>query len=102
MQTVKVFGVQDRRSTAQAKLPWVVRYAIDGRHRSKSFRTRTEAERYRGSRLRADQAGDRFDVASGEPESWQPAFRDLGVHDWARRWLIDQWSEWQPRTRASA
>jgi hypothetical protein len=45
MQTVKVFGVQDLRSTAQAKLPWVVCYAIDGRHRSKSFRTRIEAER---------------------------------------------------------
>ena len=102
MQTVKVFGVQDRRSTAQAKLPWVVRYAIDGRHRSKSFRTRVEAERYRGSLLQAVQAGDRFDVASGEPESWQPALRDVGVHDWARRWLSEQWSEWQPRTRTSA
>jgi hypothetical protein len=53
MQTVKVFGVQDRRTTTQAKLPWVVRYAIDGRHRSKSFRTRIEAERYRGSLLQA-------------------------------------------------
>jgi len=31
MQEVKVYGVQDRRSTAQAKLPWVVRYTIDGR-----------------------------------------------------------------------
>ena len=102
MQTVKVFGVQDRRTTAQAKLPWVVRYAIDGRHRSKSFRTRVEAERYRGSLLQAVQAGDRFDVASGEPESWQPALRDVGVHDWARRWLGEQWAEWQPRTRTSA
>ena len=43
MQTVKAYGVQDRRSTTQAKLPWVVRYTIDGRHRSKSFRTRIEA-----------------------------------------------------------
>ena len=102
MQTVKVFGVQDRRSTAQAKLPWVVRYAIDGRHRSKSFRTRVEAERYRGSLLQAVHAGDQFDVASGEPESWQPALRDVGVHEWARRWLSEQWSEWQPRTRTSA
>ena len=102
MQTVKVFGVQDRRANAQAKLPWVVRYAIDGRHRSRSFRTRVEAERYRGSLLQAVQAGDRFDVASGEPESWQPALCDVGVHDWARRWLGEQWSEWQPRTRASA
>ena len=48
MQTVKIYGVQDRRSTKQAKLPWVVRHIIDGRHRSKSFRTRIEAERYRG------------------------------------------------------
>jgi hypothetical protein len=47
MQEIKIYGVQDRRSTAQARLPWVVRYAIDGRHRSKSFRTRAEAERYR-------------------------------------------------------
>lgn len=84
------------------EVAWVVRYAIDGRHRSKSFRTRVEAERYRGSLWQAGQAGDRFDVASGEPESWQPALRDLGVHDWARRWLSDQWSEWQPRTQASA
>ena len=102
MRVVKVFGVQDRRTTAQAKLPWVVRYAIDGRHRSKSFRTRVEAERYRGSLLQAVQAGDRFDVDSGEPESWQPALRDVGIHDWARRWLAEQWHEWQPRTRASA
>ena len=65
MQTVKVFGVQDRRSTAQAKLPWVVRYAIDGRHRSKSFRTRIEAERYRGSLLQAVQAGDRWRRRTG-------------------------------------
>ena len=55
-----------------------------------------------GSLLQAVQAGDRFDVASGEPESWQPALRDVGVHDWARRWLGEQWSEWQPRTRTSA
>ena len=24
------------------------------------------------------------------------------VHEWARRWLSEQWQEWQPRTRASA
>ncbi len=47
MQTVKVYGVQDRRTTTQSKLPWVVRYTIDGRHRSKSYRTPAKAERYR-------------------------------------------------------
>ena len=102
MQEVKVYGVQDRRTTAQAKLPWVARYTIDGRHRGKSFRTRAEAERYRSLLLQAVQAGDRFDDATGEPESWQTPLRDVRVHEWSRRWLAEQWQEWQPRTRVSA
>ena len=102
MQTVKVYGVQDRRSTTQAKLPWVVRYTIDGRHRSKSFRTRIEADRYRGQLLHEVQAGGRFDEATGEPESWQTPLAEARVHEWSRRWLGEQWKEWQPRTRASA
>ncbi len=102
MQVVKIYGVQDRRSTTQAKLPWVVRYTIDGRHRSKSFRTRIEADRYRGRLLQAVQNGSRFDEATGEPDSWQTPLADLRVHEWARRWLGEQWSEWQPRTRTSA
>ena len=102
MQEVKVYGVQDRRSTVQAKLPWVVRYTIDGRHRSKSFRTRIEADRYRSLLLQAVQAGGRFNETTGEPESWQTPLRDLRVHEWSRRWLAEQWQEWQPRTRTSA
>jgi integrase len=37
-----------------------------------------------------------------EPESWRPPLREVRVHEWARRWLAEQWKEWQPRTRASA
>ena len=59
-------------------------------------------DRYRGSLLQAVQSGDRFVPVSGEPESWQPALRDVRVREWARRWLGEQWQEWQPRTRASA
>ena len=102
MQTVKVYGVQDRRSTVQARLPWVVRFTIDGRHRSKSFRTRIEADRYRGLLLQAVQDGGRFDETTGEPESWQTPLADVRVHEWSRRWLAEQWQEWQPRTRESA
>ena len=47
---------------------WCV-YTIDGRHRSKSFRTRAETERYRGPLLQAVHAGERFDATAGEPES---------------------------------
>ncbi|MGH9155595.1 MAG: tyrosine-type recombinase/integrase [Acidimicrobiales bacterium] len=102
IQEVKIFGVQDRRSTAQAKLPWIVRRSIDGRQRSKSFRTRAEAERYRVLLLQAVHAAERFDEETGEPESWQAPLRDVLMHEWARRWLAEQWQEWQPRTRASA
>ena len=80
----------------------MVRYTIDGRHRSKSFRTRVEAERYRGLLLQAVQAGGRFDETTGEPESWQTPLRDVRVHEWSRRWLAEQWQEWQPRLRVSA
>jgi integrase len=86
----------------KANLPWVVRYTIDGRHRSKSFRTRVESERYGGLLLQSVQAGGRFDETTGKPESWQTPLRDVRVHDWSRRWLAEQWQEWQPRTRASA
>jgi integrase len=102
MQEVKVYGVQDRRTTAQAKLPWVVRYTINGRHRGKSFRTRAEADRYRSLLLQAVQAGGRFNETTGEPESWQTPLREVRVHEWSRRWLAEQWQEWQPRTRVSA
>jgi integrase len=102
VQEVKVFGVQDRRSFALAKLPWVVRWSIDGRQRSKSHRTRAEAERYRSVLLHAQHSGELFDNETGEPASWQPQATDVRVHEWARRWLADQWDEWQPRTRTSA
>jgi integrase len=102
VQQLKVFGVQDRRSTARAKLPWIVRWAIDGKQRTKAYRTRAEAERYRSLLLAAVHNGDRFDESTGEPASWQPALPDTNVCTWVRRWLGEQWAEWQPRTRASA
>jgi hypothetical protein len=50
--------------------------------------------------LQAVQAGGRFDETTGEPESWQTPLRNVRVHEWSRRWLAEQWQEWQPRTRA--
>ena len=102
IQQVQVYSVQNRRGAQRRKLPYVVRYSIDGHHRSRSYRTKAEAERYRSELLKAIHAGDRFDLDTGEPVSWSLPLADLGVHQWARRWLAEQWPEWQPRTRASA
>jgi hypothetical protein len=102
VQELKIFGIQDRRSTAQAKLPWVVRWSVAGRQRSKSFRTKAEADRYRSFLIHAKTVGEPFDEATGVPMSWVPGASDTTTHAWARRWLAEQWPEWQPRTRLSA
>jgi integrase len=84
------------------KRPWVVRWSVDGRQRSKSFHTRSEADRFRLLLMNAVQRGERFDEVTGDPSSWQPSLSDMNVYEWARRWLSEQWVEWQPRTRNSA
>jgi len=98
---VSVFGLQ-RRAGERHRRPWVVRWAVTGRQRSRSFRTRAEADRYRTALLVAVQRGEPFDDSSGEPVAWQPLPDDLRAHHWARRWLAEQWPEWAPRTRVSA
>ena len=72
------------------------------RQRSRAFRTKADADRYRSALLVAVQSGEPFDEHTGEPVSWEPTPDEVGAHDWARRWLAEQWPEWAPRTRASA
>ena len=111
---LRVHGAQDRRTDSRVKRPWIARWTIDGLRKSKSFRTKAEADRYLSLLLQAAREDERFDLTTGEPESWsaapfaipEPAFDEpldpLTVHEWARRWLGEQWTEWQPRTRKSA
>src|SRR3546814_16215606 len=98
---VAVFSVQ-RRSGERNKRPWIVRWSLNGRQRSRAFRTKAEAERYRSALLVAQQCGEAFDDLTGEPVSWQPLADEARAHEWARSWLAEQWPEWSPRTRASA
>src|SRR3546814_9385531 len=65
-------------------------------------RTKAEAERYRSALLVAQQSGEAFDDLTGESVSWQPLADEARAHEWARRWLAEQWPEWAPRTRTSA
>jgi hypothetical protein len=77
---------------------------FNGRQFSHSFRIKTEAERHRAALLVAKESGEAFDEATGEPVSWQPLPEqpdEIQAHEWARRWLAEQWSEWAPRTRVS-
>lgn len=98
---VAVYSVQ-KRTSERNKRPWVVRWAVRGRQRSRAFRTKVEAERVRSGLLIAQQSGETFDDETGEPMSWQPLPDQMQVHEWARRWLGEQWAEWAQRTRRSA
>src|SRR5260221_14052926 len=98
---VAVYGVQ-RRNGDRHKRPWVVRWSVIGRQRSRSFRTKAEAERFRSGLLIAIQSGAEFDTTTGEPASWQSQPGETPAHDWVRQWLAEQWPEWAPRTRGSA
>lgn len=101
-QDVRVWSVQDRRENARNNRGWIVRWVVDGKTFSRSFRTRALADRFRSELVVAHDNGDRFDAATGEPLEWSPAAGDVSVYDWSRRWVAEQWDEWQPRTRASA
>ncbi len=101
-QTIRVFSVQDRRGSDRLAKPWVVRWEVDGRRTSRSFKTKALADRFRSELVVAHDRGERFDRATGEPVGWSSASDDVTVHQWASRWLAEQWEGWQPRTRASA
>jgi integrase len=102
VQDVRIWSIQDRRNDPEARRPWLVRWRVDGRGRSRSFRTKAEADRYRSRLLIAQQDGQRFDRQTGEPVTWRPAAEQLQVHAWARLWVAEQWHDWAPRTRRSA
>ncbi|MGZ8722120.1 MAG: tyrosine-type recombinase/integrase [Aeromicrobium sp.] len=101
-QDVRIWGIQDRRADARATRPWVVRWAVDGRSRGRTFRTKAEAEGFRSALLMAKRLQETFDPETAEPLSWSPPPAEIQAHTWARRWVGEQWMEWQPRSRASA
>jgi len=102
LQEVQVYSIQNRSVSERTKRPWIVRWSVAGRQHSRSFRTKAEGERFRSLLTHAKTVGEPFDELVGEPLSWQPSPDDVTVYVWARRWLIEEWPEWAPRTRTSA
>jgi hypothetical protein len=71
-QVVRVFNVQDRRSDGRPR-PWLVRWEVDARRNTRSFKTKARADRFRSELLVARHRGDRFDRDTGEPVDWAPS-----------------------------
>jgi integrase len=102
VQDVRIWDIQNRSKRAGAVKPWVVRWKVDRIERSRSFKTKAEADRLRSQLFVAARNGERFDVASGLPEEWLPRAPERRLHEWVREWLAEQWPEWAPRTRISS
>jgi integrase len=100
-QKVQVFAIgSPPKGTPTAKRRYRVKWRIDGRDRTRAFKTRAEADRYRRLLLDAVSAGELFDDATGEPMSWNAG--SLTWFAWSQQWLSLKWPQWAGTTRKTA
>ena len=89
-QRVTVFGAREHGPSYR------VRWRVDGKETSRSFRIKLQAEDFERELRRAVARGDRFDPVSGEPEAWSEG---LSVLEFTQPWFRSQWDTWKPKTR---
>jgi hypothetical protein len=73
-----------------------------GRDRTRAFKTRAEAERFRAALLLAVRDGLEFDRASALPVAWLVPDEGPTWWAWAREWLALRWPHWSGNSRRSA
>lgn len=101
LQKVQVFSLGlPPKGTPTAKRRCRVKWRIDGRDRTRAFKTRAEADRYRRQLLDAVEAGEAFDDLDGEPASWSAA--SMTWLTWTQRWIELKWPHWAGTTRRTA
>ena len=102
-QRVQVFGLGKPRAGADRESRrHYVKWRVDGRDRTRSFKTKAEAERLRTSLLTAVQQGERFDQAAGIPVSWVQHASGPTWWTWSREWLTLKWPQWSGHSRRSS
>ena len=100
-QRVQVFAVGlPAAGCPRERRRFLIKWRVDGRDRTRSFKTRAEAERLRSELLVAVTRGDRFDVASGLPAEWQRSGETWW--SWTQQWLALKWDQWAGHSRRSA
>jgi hypothetical protein len=102
-QRVQVFAVgvpapgvpKDRRR-------YRVKWRVDGRDKTRAFKTRAEADRMRSRIQVAAVEGERFDPTSGLPTSWSAAPAGPTWWSWSQEWLNLKWPQWSGHSRRTA
>ncbi len=99
-QRIGIWSVQNR-STSGTRRPWVARWSVDRRGRSRSFTHRREAEDFLARLRVAKLEGVRFSPETGEPESWSRPGIAVTAAAWVKRWFDEQSPDMKPKTRTS-
>lgn len=97
-QKVQIFSVQVFKK-GTPKQRYRVRWRIDGRGKTRSFKTKAEAERLRSQLMVAQSQGLRFDHATGYPVEWSRS--EATWWTWSSAWLALKWPHWAGHTRRS-
>jgi integrase len=88
--------------TDQARRRYRVKWRVGVGDRTRSFKTRAEAERFRAALLMAVRDGLSFDAASGVPSAWLAPDEGPTWWAWAREWVALRWPHWSGNSRRSA
>ena len=97
-------GLQDRRSHAlDERGPGSCGGPSTVERGARRSRQGIEAEAFRGELIFAKRLREPFDRGDRRARCrGRRRLAETKIHTWARRWLGEQWPEWQPRTRKSA
>ena len=100
-QKVQVFSLGlPRKGLPAERRRYRVKWAVDGRHKTRSFKTKEQADRLRSHLQQAVRAGEVFDVDSGEPVGWEQSAATWW--SWSSEWLGLKWPQWAGTSRRSA
>ena len=95
---VRVFDLQTRND--RPKNPYVVRWIVENKERSRAFPLKVTAEDFRYKIIAAIQDREDFSTESGLPRSWD--LEKMTLASWAKEWIQEQLSTWAPKSRQSA
>lgn len=93
---VRIQSIQKRDSKTN---PHVVRWTVNRKAFSRSFRSRTVAQDFWSRLLLSNRDGVRFDVTTGLPINFADESRKLSVAAYAYTYFREYHDNWAPRTR---
>jgi hypothetical protein len=99
---VQIFSLgAPREGTPRDRRRYWVKWLVDGRHKTRSFKTKAEAEALRARLLVEARDGTLFDRETGLPVTWPGADAEVTWWSWSREWLGLKWPQWSGNSRRS-